>query len=120
MTQRENHKPGATFIAIMLAVAIVTTAALTLTHPKRRSDHLDPSTLQTTRLWPDMRIELNLADEHQLTLLPSIGPRLARRIVEDRDLNGPFSTLAEVDRVFGIGPRTLERIGEFVVFEPGE
>ena len=42
--------------------------------------------------------------------LEGIGPSLAQRIVTDRNLNGPFSSIEDVTRVQGIGPATLDRI----------
>ncbi len=42
--------------------------------------------------------------------LEGIGPSLAHRIVADRRLHGPFSTIEDVGRVPGIGPETVERI----------
>lgn len=45
--------------------------------------------------------------------LPGIGPELARRIVRDRQYNGDFSSFGELERVPGIGPKTLERIKEY-------
>jgi competence protein ComEA len=53
-------------------------------------------------------LNLNTADESDLDRLPGIGPSLAKRIVEYRKKNGPFSTVDEVDDVDGIGPRKLE------------
>ncbi|TVQ53977.1 MAG: helix-hairpin-helix domain-containing protein, partial [Phycisphaerales bacterium] len=41
--------------------------------------------------------------------------RLAERIVQDREVNGPFGSLDELQRVSGIGPRTVERIAPLTV-----
>jgi len=41
--------------------------------------------------------------------LPGIGPRLAERIEMDRQKNGDFSDFTALDRVPGIGPKSLER-----------
>jgi competence ComEA-like helix-hairpin-helix protein len=56
------------------------------------------------------RIDVNTATAAELELLPGIGPALARRIVDDRAERGPFRTLDDLDRVHGIGPRTVERL----------
>lgn len=53
-------------------------------------------------------LNINTADESDLDKLPGIGPSLAKRIVEYRRKNGPFSTVEEIDNVNGIGPRKLE------------
>jgi len=67
--------------------------------------------------WPDMRINVNTATEAELSVLPGIGPRLAERIVADRTANGPFDSLDDLTRVRMIGPRTVERIAEYVIVE---
>ena len=71
--------------------------------------------LVTASQWPDMRIDLNSADEAQLDLLPGIGPSLARRIVENRSQIGLFDSIENLQRVTGIGPRTIERFRPYVV-----
>ncbi|PLX50120.1 MAG: hypothetical protein C0613_04825 [Desulfobulbaceae bacterium] len=52
-------------------------------------------------------ISINRADAPQLTVVPGIGPELARRIVAYRASNGPFRDLADLERVRGIGPAKL-------------
>ncbi|MCA9285221.1 MAG: helix-hairpin-helix domain-containing protein [Phycisphaerales bacterium] len=59
---------------------------------------------------PPRRVDVNRADAAELALLPGIGPRLAARIVDDRQRRGPFESLDELDRVAGIGPRTILRM----------
>ena len=55
---------------------------------------------------------LNTADARELSLLPGVGPMLARRIVENRERLGQFACVDELHRVHGVGPKTLERLGE--------
>lgn len=71
--------------------------------------------LAAARPWPDMRIDLNSADEARLDLLPGIGPSLARRIVENRRRFGFFDSIDNLQRVSGIGPRTIERFRPYAV-----
>ena len=52
-----------------------------------------------------LRINVNVADEQKLRLLPGIGPALAARIVADRESNGPFKNVDDLKRVRGIGDR---------------
>jgi hypothetical protein len=40
--------------------------------------------------------------------MPNIGEQLAKRIATDRAERGPFRDLADLRRVRGIGPKTLE------------
>ena len=59
---------------------------------------------------------MNTADEADLQRLPGIGPTLAKRIVTTRGIDR-FKTPDDLRRVKGIGPKTLEKIKPFVVFE---
>jgi competence protein ComEA len=45
--------------------------------------------------------------------LPGIGPRLAERIMADRQKNGEFGDLETLKRVKGIGPGTIKRLNDF-------
>jgi len=53
-------------------------------------------------------INVNTAPAQELEALPGIGPAKARAIVEDRAMLGPYASLAELTRVRGIGPATVE------------
>jgi competence protein ComEA len=66
----------------------------------------------------EFRIDVNKADWPELTLIPDVGEQLARRIVENRQQNGPFRDLADLRRVRGIGPRTLEGMKPFLLPVP--
>ncbi len=63
---------------------------------------------------PADRIVINLATAPELEKLPGIGPVLAQRIVEHRDLNGPFLKLEDLLDVEGIGSAKLESLRELV------
>jgi competence protein ComEA len=58
----------------------------------------------------DSLTDLNRATVAQLDRLPGIGPVLARRIVEHRERHGPFRSPDELLAVPGIGPRLFERL----------
>ena len=60
------------------------------------------------------RLDLNAATWVELAQLENVGETLALRIVEDREVNGPFRTIDDLDRVKGIGPKTLERLRTYV------
>ena len=55
-------------------------------------------------------VDLNRAGVEELSLLPGVGPVLARRIVRLRTKIGGFRRLEALDRVSGIGPKRLEQI----------
>jgi competence protein ComEA len=56
------------------------------------------------------QVDINRADWPELAQLPGIGETLARRIVESRRRDGPFLDHQDLNRVHGIGPKTLEEI----------
>ncbi|HLV26915.1 MAG TPA: helix-hairpin-helix domain-containing protein [Gemmatimonadales bacterium] len=61
-------------------------------------------------------IDVDVAAAIELDRLPRIGPVLAARIVTDRETNGPFGSLAELERVSGVGPKLAETIRPYVTF----
>jgi len=74
------------------------------------SSHNPPSS--NTTIPP---ININTADVSDLERLPGIGPSLAGKIVEFRQLNGPFETVEQLLEVSGIGPSKLDEIKEHIV-----
>jgi competence protein ComEA len=56
------------------------------------------------------RVNLNLASAAELRALPGIGAKRAEAIVELRQRLGRFRRPADLLRIKGIGPRTLERL----------
>ena len=59
----------------------------------------------------DHRIDLNEADAAELQTLPGIGAVGARRIVEEREAGGPFTTVGDLVRVAGFGPSRVHSLG---------
>lgn len=59
-------------------------------------------------LGPGERIDPNTAPLEELLRLPRMRRSVAERIVEDRRRNGRYRSLADLDRVSGVGPATLE------------
>jgi len=60
------------------------------------------------------QIDVNTATVAELERLPGIGPSLARRISDDREARGPFQRPEELQRVKGIGPKTYETLKDYV------
>jgi competence protein ComEA len=60
------------------------------------------------------QIDINSAAWTELMQLPEIGEALAKGIVESREQDGPFTSHDDLDRVRGIGPKTLERIRPYL------
>ena len=63
-------------------------------------------------------VDLNRADAAELARLPGVGPKLAERIVEDRQRLGPYRQVADLDRVKGVGPALLHKIAALAVVTP--
>ena len=61
-------------------------------------------------LGPAETLDLDRAGAREIERLPGVGPALARRIVADRDANGPFGSLEALDQVAGVGPALLAAI----------
>ena len=62
-------------------------------------------------------VNINTAGEKELTRLNGIGPALAKRICEDRNANGPFKSIDDLQRVKGIGPATVEKNKDMITLE---
>jgi competence protein ComEA len=61
-------------------------------------------------------VNVNTASSEELQRLPAVGPVTAQNILAAR-ADRPFRSLADLDRVKGIGPKTLEKLRPFVVVE---
>lgn len=64
------------------------------------------------------RIDINSASAGELELLPRIGPALAGRILEDRQEHGSFASVEALQRVRGIGPKTIESLRSIAIVSP--
>ena len=53
---------------------------------------------------------LSSAPAESLEALPGVGPVLATRLIDARRTHGAFRSWNDVDRVRGIGPKTIERL----------
>jgi competence protein ComEA len=60
------------------------------------------------------QVDLNTATKDQLAALPGIGDTLAQRILDYRQENGPFQSIADLANVSGIGDKKLEALLEYI------
>jgi competence ComEA-like helix-hairpin-helix protein len=97
-------KPLRIAIVVMLAILSVQWIILVTTRPNpleiRRGEEFRES----------FRVDVNEATWVEWSQLEGIGLAMAHRIVTDRKLNGPFSSIEDITRVPGIGAVTLDRI----------
>jgi competence protein ComEA len=63
---------------------------------------------------PGVRVSLAAATAEQLETLPRIGPALAARILAYRTAHGGFRSVAELQQVGGIGPKTFAGLKDLV------
>ena len=66
------------------------------------------------------RLDLNRASADELTLVPGVGPLLAKNLVRARVESGAFRTWDEVLKVRGVGPTKLRNLQRWTVLEARE
>ena len=66
----------------------------------------------------DGKININTAGLAELDSIPGIGPVLAQRIIDYREQNGFFSSPEEIQNVSGIGPKTYEKMADYITVGP--
>lgn len=88
------------FVRSELDVPLASTGASPKSPPKKDKQLTEP-------------IDINHASLADLQKLPGIGPKLSQRIVDERSKR-PFKTIDELRRVYGIGPKTLDKVRPYV------
>jgi len=82
-------------------------------------------TIELARMEPDkcivfsIPLNLNEVEEHHLTLIPGIGPRLAQRIVQYRSKKGGFRKIEELKNIRGIGEKKLRNLERYLTIPRG-
>jgi competence protein ComEA len=77
--------------------------------------------VELARMEPDkcivfsIPLDLNMVEEEHLTLIPGIGPELARKIIQYRSNKGGFRRIEELMEVRGIGQRKLRSLERYLV-----
>lgn len=59
-------------------------------------------------------VNINTADAAALEELPGIGPSLAQRILDHRQVHGPFARIEDIQDVSGIGPATFAELRDLI------
>ncbi len=65
-------------------------------------------------------VNLNTATAEQLDSLPGIGAKVAARIIEYRQKNGPFKKIEDLMNVRGIGEKNFLRIKDRITVGPAK
>ncbi|NLE39932.1 MAG: helix-hairpin-helix domain-containing protein [Pirellulaceae bacterium] len=126
MLEAPNEKPGPsggpfwlrradqTAVALLVAAALLGTVFWWWTHDGPRGGLVEVE--QAERIPVRFTVDVNTADWPELTLLPRIGETLSQRIIDSRETEGPFSSIDDLQRVKGIGPRTIEQLRPYIEF----
>lgn len=64
------------------------------------------------------RVNINTATKEELEALPTIGPTIAQRIIDDRMANGPYKQIEDLARVRGISAHTVDQLRERITVAP--
>jgi len=107
----ENLRP---LITVGIVVPQTQTNPNELSQNNNRFQQLNP---QNQIPADNQKIYVNSATFEQLQELNGIGPALAKKILIDRQMNGPFRSSIDLQRVSGIGPKTVENMGTQLSFE---
>lgn len=75
------------------------------------------ATLPRSALMPTGPVNINTAGQKALERLPYIGPSMAKKIIEYRSSAGGFSSVEQLGRVKGIGPKRLEQLRRHVTVD---
>jgi competence protein ComEA len=89
------------WIAVAMLLAAVPTAAAAQTKAPARAARTE----STTQV-----VNINTASAAEFEALPGIGPKMAARIVEYRQKNGPFKKIEELMNVRGLGEKNFLKL----------
>lgn len=67
---------------------------------------------------PRFAVDINRASVNELRALPNVGPALANRIVDYRQMHGPFAAVSDLEAVHGVGPVTIAQLSAMVHVRP--
>lgn len=80
--------------------------------PGRGGGPVEPDDIHDVAL-----LDLNEASQSQLERLPGVGPVLAERIIEYRNVNGPFQRIEDLERVSGIGRKRVNQLRSSLIIK---
>lgn len=106
----EGAAPG----ALNLARVLVDGEQLIVPTAEEQAVAAEASTAGGVGTGPGGLVSLNRADQATLETLPRVGPTLALAIIAHRDEHGPFTDIAQLDDVSGIGPALLSSLTPLV------
>ncbi len=105
-----NAQPAGTLSRRPVAMPIEESVPASAHVPEKMLTDLPPARATAARL-----VDLNHATLSDLEALPGIGPKLAQRVIEHRDENGPFRSVDDLRHVKGIGRKKFDRLRPHVL-----
>ena len=99
-------------LALLLALAVTTSGAAAAAAPDAKKTAPTPASTGE-----GAKVNINTADVKGLMGLSGVGQRVAERIVQYRDANGPFQRAEDLRKVDGIGTGLWERNRERIVIK---
>ncbi|WP_339911093.1 helix-hairpin-helix domain-containing protein [Symmachiella dynata] len=110
------HRSDQVFVAVMLAALVILSVVYWTKLSGWGQKPVEIKRLPAREY--DFRLDINSATWVQWAQLEGIGEVLARRIVADRNQQGPFATVDDIRRVNGIGAKKLDAIREWLYVTP--
>jgi competence protein ComEA len=103
-------------VAILVAAGLVSMVGWWLYRggASGRTVEIEKAKSQTAQF----QVDINKAQWPELATLPGVGRKLAERIVQSRETDGPFRDNDDLRRVRGVGVRTLENIRPYLRSAP--
>ncbi len=81
-------------------------------HSNNRTANRSPSRHRKTP--PGHPVDINSADAGALQELPGVGPALAQRLIDFREVNGPFHAIDDLTDVAGMTDRHIEKVAPYI------
>lgn len=109
-TQDADRRPLSARAANLRTLLLLLTCALPVCYAAGRFTHTGSNAPMEPGARALHRVDLNSAGLYELLLLESVGEATARKIIDDRNATGPFAAVDDLQRVKGIGPKTIEKL----------
>ena len=102
-----------TFAMFAIAIFVIFAGGQWVYRVQHRHDLIEID--QAPPLQATFEIDINSAAWPEIVQLPGIGETTARQIVDVREADGRFASLADLERrVHGVGPRMIAEITPFI------
>jgi competence protein ComEA len=79
-----------------------------------KGEHVTGLTSQTSFSSENQVVNINNAPKAELETLPGVGPAKADAIIAYREENGLFQSVDELEKVPGIGEKSLEKLRDYI------